>query len=311
MTVASQPVFFIGDVALDEYYQAPYWPAIKEKIIVQPLPAQHGGMIANAACVYAGYGGQAQFLGMLNPGDISQRLITELKRQKVEVQHVVFEPTLPDAKTMVFITENEHTVLIPTLGIQRFPIPQITLHALQNAAAIYTNLVEFKPLICGSFQALDILKHLRQKGVRIIFDLDVDGIADEDFEYIPLIDVGIFNEIGFKHQAKGLEEERAADTLLSAGMEMIVITKGANGCAVYSSQGKKVIPGLPVKVIDVTGAGDTFGASFLYGLEQWGEISKAASFATAAAARSVESMGARSGVASLLEVMAFWANHKS
>ena len=42
-------IFFIGDVSLDEYYQAEYFPKIKEKILVKTLPAQMGGSIANAA----------------------------------------------------------------------------------------------------------------------------------------------------------------------------------------------------------------------------------------------------------------------
>ena len=42
----TKTVFFIGDVAMDEYYSAPYFPKIKEKILVQTLPAQMGGMIA-------------------------------------------------------------------------------------------------------------------------------------------------------------------------------------------------------------------------------------------------------------------------
>jgi ribokinase len=44
---------FVGDVALDEYYRADYWPTIKDKAIVHALPAVPGGMIANAACVAA------------------------------------------------------------------------------------------------------------------------------------------------------------------------------------------------------------------------------------------------------------------
>jgi len=47
---------FIGDVALDEYYKADYWPTIKDKVLVDALTAVPGGMIANAACVAAALG---------------------------------------------------------------------------------------------------------------------------------------------------------------------------------------------------------------------------------------------------------------
>ena len=45
--------FFIGDVALDEYYTADRWPGRADKGFVRELPAETGGSIANAAVVYA------------------------------------------------------------------------------------------------------------------------------------------------------------------------------------------------------------------------------------------------------------------
>ena len=41
--------FFIGDVALDEYYSAERWPGVADKDFVTELPAECGGSIANAA----------------------------------------------------------------------------------------------------------------------------------------------------------------------------------------------------------------------------------------------------------------------
>ncbi|MCX6014152.1 MAG: hypothetical protein NT020_00940 [Chloroflexales bacterium] len=52
---------FVGDVALDEYYRADYWPTIQDKAIVHALPAVPGGMIANAACVAAALGLEVKF----------------------------------------------------------------------------------------------------------------------------------------------------------------------------------------------------------------------------------------------------------
>ena len=49
---------YVGDVALDEYYRTPRWPSVADKVEVQTLEAIPGGMIANAACVYAALGNQ-------------------------------------------------------------------------------------------------------------------------------------------------------------------------------------------------------------------------------------------------------------
>ena len=85
----TKKVFFIGDVAMDEYYSAPYFPKIKEKILVQTLPAQMGGMIANAACVYAGYGAPVSFLTALNPGVVSKELCRGLNEAGIDTEFMV------------------------------------------------------------------------------------------------------------------------------------------------------------------------------------------------------------------------------
>ena len=40
---------FIGEVAIDEYYRAPRWPGVGDKVTVETLPLEPGGTIANAA----------------------------------------------------------------------------------------------------------------------------------------------------------------------------------------------------------------------------------------------------------------------
>ena len=42
---------FVGDVALDEYYEVQRFPAVKEKVGTRRRPEQRGGMVANAAAV--------------------------------------------------------------------------------------------------------------------------------------------------------------------------------------------------------------------------------------------------------------------
>ena len=41
--------FFIGDLALDEYYTAERWPGVADKGFITELPQECGGSIANAA----------------------------------------------------------------------------------------------------------------------------------------------------------------------------------------------------------------------------------------------------------------------
>ncbi len=75
-----------------------------------------------------------------------------------------------------------------------------------------------------------------------------------------------------------------------------VMTKGAEGSLV--SDGKNIYSAgiLPVKVLDRTGAGDSFGAGFVSGLIKTGDIEYSIQLATANSASCLKEVGAKKGL---------------
>lgn len=58
------------------------------------------------------------------------------------------------------------------------------------------------------------------------------------------------------------EAKRCAEHLLKSGIRRVILTLGANGSLLASSEGMEHVPAFPVKAIDSTGAGDAFIGSF-------------------------------------------------
>ena len=86
----------------------------------------------------------------------------------------------------------------------------------------------------------------------------------------------------------------AADVLHAHGARNVIITLGANG-ALLSEQGVKThIPCFPSHPRDTTGAGDAFNGALAARLACGDPLHKAALFAAAFAAVSVEKQGASS-----------------
>jgi ribokinase len=92
----------------------------------------------------------------------------------------------------------------------------------------------------------------------------------------------------------------ALDALLELGPGAVIITLGANGAAVATSSGERWhVPAPPTKVVDTTGAGDTFVGVLAAALSTSDERSDPATLrdavevAVAAASRSVGQRGAR------------------
>ena len=286
---------FVGDVALDEYYKADYWPTTKDKAIVRALPAVPGGMIANAACVAATLGMDVKFMAMLNSGAITQLLLADLQQRGIDTSLVIYDETLPDAKCMIFLVEDEHTVIIPTMGITHIEITPAQLDVLAHADVIYSTPVEFDVLRCGTMDSMAIRAYCRAHGAQLVFDLDVDYFKDGDETRYQHLDVVFFNEVGFDSYRGDLSMHLAAERLLSYGISVVVVTQAAQGCMVYTHEQTEHVPGFTVDVVDVTGAGDTFGGSFVYARAMGQTIADAARFANATAAICVGGLGARAG----------------
>jgi len=72
---------------------------------------------------------------------------------------------------------------------------------------------------------------------------------------------------------------------------MLVVTRGAHGCTVHQHGTVTAVPTHSVEVVDATGAGDIFAASFLVRLRQSGDPIAAARFANCLASQSITRRG--------------------
>jgi fructokinase len=65
------------------------------------------------------------------------------------------------------------------------------------------------------------------------------------------------------------------------GLQLICVTMGSAGCALYSNQSYRTFEGYSIDVMDTVGAGDAFAAALLYGLDLGWSQESIASFANA------------------------------
>lgn len=292
MTHDRHSVFF-GDVALDEYYVTPYFPQAGDKVSVQALPAQFGGMLANCAAIFAHYGGRATFISQLNSGDLTQRLIAQLSEVGLDVSRVIFDDSLPDSKCIILISGDQHMVIIPELGITHTEIDDDAFEHMAQAEFVVTSLTDAAPFRMGALGPTEILSGLRKRGAKIVMDIDVFDHPDTH-QLIEQCDIVFMNSIGERRFAGS---GRSIAGLLDGGALAVIVTRDSDGCEVHCDDGTFTLPGYPVDPVDVTGAGDTFCSSFLYEYSRTGDLRAAARFANAAAARSIGEVGARAGMA--------------
>ncbi len=92
----------------------------------------------------------------------------------------------------------------------------------------------------------------RSRLARLLSVADIVKLSDEDLDWLGI----------------------GADDILQGGAALVLITKGASGVQVRSAAGGDHVPAQSVEIIDTIGAGDTFNAGVLAGLERGGLMDK-------------------------------------
>lgn len=76
-------------------------------------------------------------------------------------------------------------------------------------------------------------------------------------------------------------------------VQVVLLTRGAEGVTVVTRKGQFDVPAQKATVVDTVGAGDTFNAGFLAGLDRAGHLSKATLAASDDVLRDAASLGAK------------------
>jgi len=115
----------------------------------------------------------------------------------------------------------------------------------------------------------------------------------------------ILNEREMGLVASTLKLKANPGSLLDLGAKRVVLKRGAEGCTFYTPSQAVNYPGFKVRVVDTTGAGDSFDAAIVNGtLNGWGD-EDTATFANAVGAVKVGKMGAGRNVPTLIELKSF------
>ena len=94
--------------------------------------------------------------------------------------------------------------------------------------------------------------------------------------------------------------------LLSSGIEILIVKRGADGASIYRSEGtREDVPGFPVEVLNVLGAGDAFASGFLYGVLQGWDLHKSCRMGNASGAQVVTRKGCANFMPTLEESLTF------
>lgn len=286
-------VIAIGAAAIDEYYLAKQWPQEGSKELVKYKEDMVGGMIPNAACVFAGYGVKTYLLDTLKGhSPKTDMMIEDFKSYGLNTELIRYDDGIPDAKTMIVLTEKEKTILVVDPEKPELEISGDELEIFRNASYIYTTPLEFKRIRGWKELMADLKAHHTQ----LVFDIEASTVDACDTDLIYHADILFFNEFGFEKIRGGKTEEDAFAEMFQSGVKIVTITMGEKGSYTVTETESCRVPAVKQAVVDTTGAGDTFNSSFVTCLLMGKGLKETAEFANAAGGYSVTKLGPKGGV---------------
>ncbi|PON88069.1 Ribokinase [Trema orientale] len=238
-----------------------------------------GGAPANVAVGISRLGGTSAFIGKVGDDEFGYLLSNILKENNVNNSGVRFDPTARTALAFVTLrADGEREFLF-----YRNPSADMLLReaeldiALLEQARIFhygsISLIE-EPCKSTHLAALSIAKkagcflsydpNLRlalwpspeaaRKGIMSIWDqADLIKISEDEITFLTGGDDPYSDEVVLKK-------------LFHPNLKLLVVTEGSEGCRYYTKEFKGRVPGVKVKPVDTTGAGDAFVSGILNGL---------------------------------------------
>ena len=273
-------------------------------IPMEQIRVGFGGNALNEAVTLNRLGTRVQLVTRIGCDDAGEQLMHFLDREKLATDAVRRDSRYATSVNIVLITpDGERFFLTDPGSCMRTMTPEDYLPFLDTAADLVCFPGMFVSPMTGIREMETLFRQVHEKPGRVLaadMTRPKQGETLRDLAHVlPWIDYFFPNETEAALLTGKNDVYENARMLVDAGVRCVVIKRGALGCLVRTAGACMEIPAFPVsRVVDTTGARDTFAAGFLHALLCGYSLRDCALFASAAASCAVECLGANDGIRS-------------
>ena len=298
-----QTVLCVGDLMRDEFVYgevsriSPEAPA--PVIAVQRSEIDVGGA-GNVARNIASLGARCIFVGLIGEDDAGEKLQAELAQESLIESVLVRDPSRPTTRKVRFVSEHFSTHMLRADWESAAPASVAVEQKLIDAILPLLPRVDIVLLsdyakgVLTARVIRNVIDAARKLGKRVIVDPKSANLAI--YRGATLLKP---NRKEFAEATRSrLDSEKsiadgAHEIMLLADCDAVLVTQSEHGMTLVPRTGEAIhVPGLPVRVRDVSGAGDTVAAVLAVTLAAGADWEAALRMANAAAAVAVSKQGA-------------------
>jgi D-beta-D-heptose 7-phosphate kinase/D-beta-D-heptose 1-phosphate adenosyltransferase len=300
--IARQTVLCVGDLMLDEFVYgevlriSPEAPA--PVIAVQRSETSIGGA-GNVARNIAALGARCIFVGLIGEDDAGKTLAAALARESLIENVLIPDPARPTTRKVRFVSEHFSTHMLRADWEKASPASADVEQKLIDAVlarlprAHIVLLSDYAKGVLTARVIRNVIDAARKLGKRVVVDPKSANLAIYRGATLLTPNSREFAEATRSRAETETEIAAAAqDAMQLADCEAMLVTQGEHGMTLVPRNGEPMhVPAHPVKVLDVSGAGDTVAAVVAVALAAGADWETALRCANAAAAVAVSKKG--------------------
>src|ERR1700750_3150054 len=301
--IARQTVLCVGDLMLDEFVYGEVSrisPEAPAPVIAAQRSETNIGGAGNVARNIASLGARCIFVGLIGEDEVGVKLAVTLAQEPGIESVLVCDPGRPTTRKVRFVSEHFSTHMLradwETTAPASVAVEQKLIDAILPLLP-RVDIVLLSDYAKGVLTAR-VIRHVidtaRKLGKCVIVDPKSANLAI--YRGATLLKP---NRKEFAEATRSsLDSDRsiadgAQEIMQLADCEAVLVTQSEHGMTLVPRQGDAVhVPGLPVKVRDVSGAGDTVAAALAVTLAAGADWETALRMANAAAAVAISKQGA-------------------
>ncbi|KZE38642.1 ribokinase [Bhargavaea cecembensis] len=274
----------VGSINMDLVVGAERFPKQGETVLGNLHTTVPGGKGANQAVAAVRLGSKVGMIGAVGTDPFGDELAANLENEGIDVSGVK-RVEGPSGIANILLSEGDNRIIVVP-GANHELAPEDIDKGESIIASSDLVVLQLEIPIPAVLRTLEIAR--RNRIPVILNPAPADGFIDEFLQYEPILTPNeseaaiIFGE----------NWERA----LEAHPNRLIVTLGRDGARYYDGKQHVRVPGIRVKAVDTTGAGDTFNGALAVALAEKMPLEDAIRFANAAASLSVEQFGAQGGM---------------
>src|SRR5580704_13838271 len=301
--IPSKTVLCVGDLMLDEFVYGEVSrisPEAQAPVIAARRSETNIGGAGNVARNIAALGARCIFVGMIGEDEVGVKLAVTLAQEPGIESLLVHDAARPTTRKVRFVSEHFSTHMLradwesaaPAAADIEQKLIDAILPLLPRADIVL--LSDYAKGVLTARVIRNVIDAAKKLGKRVIVDPKSANLAIYRGATLLKPNAREFAEATrSRADSENSISEAAQDVMQLADCEAVLVTQSERGMTLVQRNGAAIhVPGHPVKVADVSGAGDTVAAVLALALAAGADWETALRMANAAAAVAVSKKGA-------------------